>query len=275
MYTETMLLLWVFLSLAAFFLLPATGEVVTNFKPCKEFFLDGNPPDLKPMNPARICQRYNNQYRFATMYDKTRIPCTAYRYNPTGGDRQLDWMIEPQVRGVPILKLNIHKLEATLKEQSVSCGIDQKILEKSQAVDRDYRAANRQDRGHLAPSSHQPDQESKVATFTFTNVVPQFMTLNQGQWREYEENINAAGCRETYIIAGAVPGKNTTNNRVNVPSHIWAAGCCVLQEGKRSWAVIAQNDRNNVEHITLGELQGQLVELYKKKNIDLFNKACN
>uniref|UniRef100_A0A8C6XC08 Endonuclease domain-containing 1 protein n=1 Tax=Naja naja TaxID=35670 RepID=A0A8C6XC08_NAJNA len=263
-----MLLLWI-LAPAASFLLPATGEVVTNFKACNQFFLCGKPPDLSPMNPARICQRYNNQYRFATMYDKTRrIPLySAYKHKPGEGDRQVDWMIEPQLA----LPGDQNRKSMELEE---SCGIDQKILEKSQAVDRDYRAANRQDRGHLAPSSHQPDQDSKAATFTFTNIVPQFSALNQGTWREYEEHINTAGCYETYIIVGAVPGNNKINNRVNVPSHIWAAGCCILQKGRRSWAVIAQNDQNNVDRHTLGELQGRLAKLYKKKKIDLFNNAC-
>ncbi|XP_026549571.1 endonuclease domain-containing 1 protein-like, partial [Notechis scutatus] len=159
-------------------------------------------------------------------------------------------------------------------ELESTCGIKRNLLESSQAVDRDYQAAVRQDRGHLLPSSHQPDQDSKAATFTLTNIVPQFRALNQGQWREYEEHINTTGCRETYILVGSVPGNNKINNRVNVPSHIWAAGCCVLQKGKRSWAVIAKNNENNVVYLTLGELQGQLAKHYGKKTIDLFNNAC-
>ncbi|XP_026547851.1 endonuclease domain-containing 1 protein-like [Notechis scutatus] len=264
-----MLLLWIFLSLAPSFLLPATGEVVQSFKTCNQFFLDEKPPKLRPMNPARICQRYRNQYRFATMYDKTwHIPMySAYKYNPGAGERSEDWMIEPQLALPGDHNRKSMELEST-------CGINQTLLERSQAVDQDYRAAVRQDRGHLAPSSHQPDQDSKAATFTLTNIVPQFSALNQGQWREYEEHINTDGCRETYILVGAVPGNNTINNRVNVPSHIWAAGCCVLQKGKRSWAVIAENNQNKVDNLTLRELQGELAKHYGKKTIDLFNNAC-
>ncbi|XP_026546201.1 endonuclease domain-containing 1 protein-like [Notechis scutatus] len=264
-----MLLLWIFLSLAPSFLLPATGEVVSSFDSCSQFFLGGKPPNLSPMNPAIICQRYKNQYRFATMYDKTRrIPMySAYKYNPGAGKRSNHWRIEPQLALPGDQNRKSMELEST-------CGIKRNLLESSQAVDRDYRVAVRQDRGHLAPSSHQPDQDSKAATFTLTNIVPQFSALNQGQWREYEEHINTDGCRETYILVGAVPGNNMINNRVNVPSHIWAAGCCVLQKGKRSWAVIAENNQNNVLYLTLGELQGQLANHYENKTIDLFNNAC-
>ncbi|ETE58996.1 Endonuclease domain-containing 1 protein, partial [Ophiophagus hannah] len=239
-----MLLLWI-LSLAASFLLPAIGEVVTNFKACNQFFLDGKPPNLRPINPARICQRYGNQYRFATMYDRNGlIPMySAYKYNPGEGERSKEWMIEPQLALPGDQNRKSMELEST-------CGIDQNLLASSQAVDQDYQAAIRQDRGHLAPSSHQPDQDSKAATFTLTNIVPQFSALNQGQWREYEEHINTAECSETYILVGAVPGNNKINNRVNLPSHIWAAGCCVLQKGKRSWAVIAENNQNNLAQRT-------------------------
>uniref|UniRef100_A0A8C7DWW4 Uncharacterized protein n=1 Tax=Naja naja TaxID=35670 RepID=A0A8C7DWW4_NAJNA len=115
-----MWLLWIF-SLAASFLLPATGEVVQSFSQCHQFFLNGTPPNVVPEKPARICQKYNNKYHFATMYDKSRrIPIfSAYKYESGSGRRPTVWMIEPQVRGVPILKLNIHQMEATLKEQSV------------------------------------------------------------------------------------------------------------------------------------------------------------
>ncbi|ETE57057.1 Endonuclease domain-containing 1 protein, partial [Ophiophagus hannah] len=261
-----MLLLWIFLSLAASFLLPATGEVVRNFKACKEFFLGGNPPDLKPMNAARICQSYKDKFRFATMYDKTRrIPLfSAYKYNAAHGERPEEWMIEPQL-ALPgdRLRKNMELVE--------DCGIRPNVLKESQAIEQDYEGY---DRGHLAPDSHQPNQDSKAATYALTNIVPQFQRLNQGKWREYEENINVAGCRDTYIIVGAVPGNRYMNDRVNIPSHIWAAGCCVLKDGKRNWAVLAKNNKDIVERLNLGELQRQLAILYRKKKIDLFNGAC-
>ncbi|ETE59939.1 Endonuclease domain-containing 1 protein, partial [Ophiophagus hannah] len=267
-----MLLLWI-LSLAASFLLPATGEVVPSFNPCKTFFLDGKPPNLKPMNPARICQLYKNKYRFATMYDRDRrIPLfSAYQYKTGRGTRSEEWMIEPQ------LALPGDRLRKNM-ELDVTSTIQRTLLKKSQAVDQDYKEGVQYDRGHLAPDSHQSDQDSKAATFTLTNIVPQFHALNNGEWRFYEEHINTAGCKQTYVIVGAVPGNAfLPGDRVNVPSHIWAAGCCVSNQNnqKKSWAVIAENKQNTVVRLTLGKLQEQLAKLYGKRNIDLFSNACN
>ncbi|XP_070610986.1 endonuclease domain-containing 1 protein-like [Erythrolamprus reginae] len=288
-----MWLLWI-LPLAASFLLPATGEVVDSFRKCRQFFLDGKAPELKPVDPVRICQLYENKYRFATMYDKTRrIPLySAYIYQQGEGDRFDEWMIEPQL-ALPVAK---NRKSMELEE---TCAINKKVLEKNQAVDQDYRESIRHDRGHLVPNGHQPDQESKNATFTITNIVPQYPPLNAGQWRTYEETINAVGCQRTYIIAGAVPGDKLINGRVNIPSHIWAAGCCVIdKKRRRSWAVIAKNDRDEINRLTLEQLQDELATLYNKnqnnsknnnndksqnkknkdkktKSIDLFNNACN
>lgn len=162
-------------------------------------------------------------------------------------------------------------------ELEANCGIDPDVLGNSQALERDYKEGVLYDKGHLTPPSHQPDQSSKDATFTLTNIVPQFRSLNQGKWEQYETDMKKStkGCLDTYVIVGAVPGNKSINNRVNVPSYIWAAACCVLQNNQRkSWGVLAQNNKNKVVHHTLVDLQAQLANLYGKE-VDLFNNACN
>ncbi|XP_034292516.1 endonuclease domain-containing 1 protein-like [Pantherophis guttatus] len=266
-----MLLLWIF-SLAASFLLPATGEVVHNFSTCSDFFLDGTPPQLERENTSRICQMYKNQYRFATLYDrKGRIPVfSAYKYQPGKGKRINNWKIEPQ------LALPENQQRRSMESEK-TCNISEEILKKSQAVVKDYKNCANFDRGHLLPVSHQGDQDSKDATFTLTNIVPQFCHLNKNKWAEYENNMKnyTRGCLNTYVIVGVVPGNNVLNRRVNIPSYIWAAACCVLQNNQRkSWAVLAQNNVDKVDYHTLEELQAQLSNLYGNRT-DLFNNACN
>lgn len=78
------------------------GEVVTSFESsCPQFFFRKTPPNeaLEPENPAWICQRYKNQYYFATLYDRSRrIPVySAYLYQPGPGTRPKTWLVEPQV----------------------------------------------------------------------------------------------------------------------------------------------------------------------------------
>ncbi|KAL7982821.1 hypothetical protein Chor_013157 [Crotalus horridus] len=278
-----MWLLWI-LPLAASFLLPATGKVVSSFSECSQFFLDRKYPSLVPGNPAIICQRYKNQnkrqHRFATMYDTHRhIPIFSayilYPYN--SGHRIEDWKIEPQL-ALP---------GATARdsmESEQTCGIDLNLLKSNQAVSSDYAHSADYNRGHLAPVSHQLDQDSKDATFTLTNIVPQFKDLNNGQWKEYEQKLKlfTTGCYRTYAIVGVVPGNIYLNNRVNIPSHIWAAVCCVLSNQRRYfWGMIAKNSENYVHFTTdLKWLENELKVLFdnhldfRGQKIDLFNGAC-
>ncbi|XP_050843029.1 uncharacterized protein LOC103822479 [Serinus canaria] len=167
------------------------------------------------------------------------------------------------------------KTELFLKQES-KIPLDQ--ITASQAVLDDYKQLKGLDRGHLSPNGHHNSRESKTATFTLTNIVPQDSSLNQGQWNIYESITmpqKTQGCTTTYVITGAVPGKNSVaEGRVNRPSHIWSAACCL--EGKKpskTWGIIAENDKNEVENLSLGKLEEKLTNLYKRK-VTLFNNAC-
>ncbi|KAK9400219.1 endonuclease domain-containing 1 protein-like [Crotalus adamanteus] len=270
-----MWLLWILSLAAASFRAPATGEVVRNFKTCTQFFLNQKPPKLSlmPKNLATICQYYQGKYRFATMYNKERrIPLfSAYKYQPGGRGRKNDWKIEPQ------LALPWERRQRSMEAEE-TCKINHRLLANSQALSEDYKQTSIYDRGHLLPVSHQPDREGKAATFTLTNIVPQFRRLNQGKWAEYERNMKkyTKGCVNTYVLVGAVPGDQfIARGRVNIPSHIWAAACCVSKHNqKKSWAVIAANNQTLVIRHSLRQLETELAACYGKKEINLFNSAC-
>ncbi|XP_056369728.1 endonuclease domain-containing 1 protein-like [Oenanthe melanoleuca] len=255
------------------------SEVVKTFKTaCTKFFYEKTLPSdiLRPRNAARICQVYDNQYRFATLYDKTRrIPVySAYIYRPGNGERYESWFVEPQ-----LIKKKYRKAMDTEDSIIETYGITSEDIGENQAIDKDYSGATGFDRGHLCPSHHQSDYNGRWATFTLTNIVPQNSTLNQNAWRIYEEETMAEktrGCDTTYVITGAVPGNtNISNGRVNVPSHIWSAACCL--EGTnptRAWGAIADNDKNEVKELNLERLENKLSELYGGRDVTLFNKAC-
>uniref|UniRef100_A0A6J0UYG5 Endonuclease domain-containing 1 protein-like n=1 Tax=Pogona vitticeps TaxID=103695 RepID=A0A6J0UYG5_9SAUR len=267
-----MLLLFL-LSAAACCLVPAKGEVGPDFTNCLEFFLDKMPPQvsLAPPNAARICQFYKNAYRFATLYDREkRIPIySAYKCKQGKGQRYEGWMIEPQ-----LVDPNLGKSMADEWDTNMAAA----EIEKNQAVLEDYRHALNIGKGHLNPVCHQPDEDSRAATFTLTNVVPQFSKLNQEAWANYENRIKkeAHVCKDLYVITGVVPGDEyISDGRVNKPSHIWSAACCVHEKGRRtSWAAIAKNDENHVKEESLEKLKKELAELYGMGKVDLFNNAC-
>ncbi|XP_054148393.1 endonuclease domain-containing 1 protein-like [Melozone crissalis] len=256
------------------------SEVVNSFDSCPQFFYDGIPPNdaLNPNNPARICQRFRNSYHYATLYDRDRrIPVySAYKYEP-GPDKRPPgyWLVEPQLIGDNNLKEMTSEMNLI---HNHSFTLDQ--IKESQAINDDYKGLKDLDCGHLSPSGHQFTKESKIATFTLTNVVPQDSSLNKGKWMAYESKImpkKTQGCTTTYVITGAVPEKeNESSNRVNRPSHIWSAACCLGDEKpKDAWGAIAENkSKKKVEQLSLEDLEKRLTELYGEK-VTLFKNACS
>lgn len=152
-------------------------------------------------------------------------------------------------------------------------------ISQSQAILHDYKNLTGLNRGHLNPNGHHDDYSSRMATFTLTNIVPQDEKLNGGAWNNYEQQTmirRTQGCKTTYVIVGAVPGNNyIAKGRVNKPSHLWSAACCMVDNNYiKAWAVIAENDKNQVELLTLGELEDTLTELYGRGQVSLFDSDC-
>ncbi|XP_039919515.1 endonuclease domain-containing 1 protein-like [Hirundo rustica] len=253
------------------------SKVISPFEDCSQFLHAKTPPNsaLNPQNPAWICQRYSNSYHFATLYDRDRrIPVySAYVYKPGSGDKSKSFFIEPQLISPSYSKdmdteYTIEKKHKITAEQ----------VGQSQAIDQDYKNLEGLEHGRLSPSGHQSGTKSKSSTSTLTNIVPQNSRLNQGAWKNYQSKTmdqQTQGCKTTYVIVGAVPGNTSvSNNRVNVPSHIWSAACCQTKTTMKTWAVIAENSDSQVENLTLAQLEEKLTELYGKGKVSLFDSAC-
>ncbi|CAH2330834.1 endonuclease domain-containing 1 -like, partial [Pelobates cultripes] len=94
-------------------------------------------------------------------------------------------------------------------------------------------------KGHLNPNADHPPGPGQEATYTLANVAPMYGSLNCGKWRANEEQVRKISeqCVTMYVVTGAVPGDNwildkDKEKRVNIPSHIWSAFCC-LDNNKR------------------------------------------
>lgn len=142
--------------------------------------------------------------------------------------------------------------------------LDQNVVE-SQAVEPDYINST-YSRGHLNPSLHHQSRETRSATFTLTNVVPQKVGSNDGPWEFLEQDVNntlAAYCLgEAYIVTGVIPYRSDErwlkNHRVAVPEYLWSAYCCPkynqslpeqLSATFPTHAAIGRNDPNSTEEI--------------------------
>uniref|UniRef100_A0A8D2LFV7 Endonuclease domain-containing 1 protein-like n=1 Tax=Varanus komodoensis TaxID=61221 RepID=A0A8D2LFV7_VARKO len=240
---------------------PALAEVGT-FNNCKQFFYRSQEPTWFPgSNIRKICQRYDNGYYFASLYDTGfRIPYwSAYTlYTSKCSDQPLrrsTWFIEPQV--------------------STQRSLPTAQLKQNQAISIDYEGST-YDRGHLNPNLFQCNK-GRDATFTLTNAVPMDPCFNQIRWSRLEVALKEQLTRS----CPGTPFLRIPDPRVSVPSHIWTAVCCdnANQNLKFSFAFLAENKEESLLRILpVSELEAFLHDLYNlppSQAVKLFADNCN
>ncbi|TWW55604.1 endonuclease domain-containing 1 protein-like isoform X2 [Takifugu flavidus] len=234
------------------------GELSNDFSQCLDFFYNSTPPQgFNRPQYQPICQRYQNRYRFASLYDRERrAPLySAYQLKLADGRRpKVPWMYEPQLafsRATPDMK------------PFETLNVDQNVIE-SQAVLEDYKNSSFT-KGHLNPSMHQETKEDREATFSLTNIVPQKQGSNSGPWSILENEVLKKFknyCNGSmYVITGAVPysaNDRWLRNRVSVPEYMWSAYCCPSFSAKLpnsmkpffpAYAAVGRNDPESGEEI--------------------------
>ncbi|KAM4664997.1 endonuclease domain-containing 1 protein-like isoform 2-T2 [Discoglossus pictus] len=156
------------------------------------------------------------------------------------------------------------------------------LIKNVQAVNSDYTGSSYH-KGHLNPNADHPAGPGQKASYTLTNVAPMYGSLNSGVWRSNEKKVRdiAATCGRMYAIVGVVPGNNwiAVNgvNRVNIPSHIWSAFCCLDNNNRpiRAEGAIAPNNANTITTgLSISSLQSQLRSLLGVSSITLFQNNC-
>nr|XP_019962898.1 PREDICTED: endonuclease domain-containing 1 protein-like [Paralichthys olivaceus]XP_019962899.1 PREDICTED: endonuclease domain-containing 1 protein-like [Paralichthys olivaceus] len=278
---------------------PAAADV-GDFAPCLQFFYRSWPP--KGLVGTPICQRFINQYRFATLYNRTRRSpwFSAYLYTvPVGKRPSASWKFEPQ--------LAYPGADGTMIPFPPG-PVDQNVVD-SQAVGHDYINST-YSRGHMNPSLHHRSHEDRSSTFTLTNVVPQKAGSNDGPWEVLEQTVNktlAAYCLgDAYVVTGVIPYQSEEhwlkNHRVAVPEYIWSAYCCPkynnslpeeLRDAFPTYAAIGRNDCNSTEEIVpvdptakkqfrgydVKRMPLELLELYLKDRfaavVSVFYEQCS
>ncbi|XP_067456203.1 endonuclease domain-containing 1 protein-like [Thunnus thynnus] len=230
---------------------PATAEVVESFTTCEQFFFKSQPPtEPSGVQYKKICQKTEDGYQFATLYDTNRrIPVySAYKFQGrVTYERKDKWLIEP-------------KLDDQNGGDFMASGDAVKTgLGTNQALKADYRNSD-YDKGHLLPGQHRHSQPSADATFTLTNVAPQVGKFNQGPWNEKETKVAdtlTTKCLNSgfhaYIVTGVVPGNTNIKKRVNVPSYFWSAFCCGDNNDKPKLSGAYYGD--NVESGNINEIE--------------------
>ncbi|KAI4897140.1 hypothetical protein NFI96_028486 [Prochilodus magdalenae] len=213
--------------------LGAMGKVVRDFTECSGFFLNDEPPEFNdgtasPGRYVHICQKYQDTYHYATLYDtQNRIPVySAYLYK-RGSDCTIPrpsktWMIEPQ------LEDNNNGDEMALQGHM--------RIYNNQAYNSDYENSG-YNKGHLYPFCHIDSEDAGKSTFTLTNAAPQKCDFNKRWYSKVENDVRKSldDCvntgRKAHVVTGVVPSRGdeylVIKHRVNVPSFFWTAfRCC-------------------------------------------------
>ncbi|XP_060774056.1 endonuclease domain-containing 1 protein-like [Neoarius graeffei] len=268
--------------LLAAFSSPILTEVVGSFQQsCPNFFIRNPAKQNQIIVPTvfsgrqyqKICQRLENGYRFATVYDTVRrIPVySAYTFINEVITQRSDWKIEPQLENIPEYKDIRYMIDSPRDPGDIW----------NQAVDSDYVGSG-YTRGHVFPNSYAAYQFQADSTFTLTNIAPQTENDN-GEWERQVEQQMLRHLRDdcrldqnhpAYIVTGVVPGDQwlpiTRNNvrypkGINIPSHYWSAFCCThinnIQE-RESMAYIAEMGTFSVREPSLDKLNSRLTSLY-------------
>lgn len=278
--------------ISCLFIPSVRNEVSPKFQSCRQkFFLNGRIPEGFPEDGNNdimtICQRYKGKYRFATLYSvRHRIPIySAYSIlepRPMVKCRRPKtsaWFIEPQVS------------DKTVKEIDMKIAEKEDIFKDKQTVNSDMKVdgIHVYDRGHLSPCSYHFFEEDKVATFTLTNMVPQFHEFNCVPWEKAEQNtldITFTYCipsnGRSYFITGAIPSENNLyRKRVNIPTEMWTAVCCEgVDENPTYTYGFYRSNEDSADKVILTDLyslQNRLKRLYafNRGSITLFDGKCN
>uniref|UniRef100_A0A4W4G892 Si:dkey-85k7.11 n=1 Tax=Electrophorus electricus TaxID=8005 RepID=A0A4W4G892_ELEEL len=266
--------------LLSFFLLAglrvAGASASDSFKECRQFLYMRTPPaGIQGTNMKRICQRYGDKPRYATLYDSSH------------GQGRMDtpWMYEPQLATVEDSP-NMQILPPSGKLDP--------LLEESQALLEDYFDAAAYERGALNPDQHQAESQDKAATYTLTNVVPQITDFTKGSWEAYIDRVRRRlnnFCRGVaYMVTGVtisgVTIRRGGQDRLAVPKHLWSAYCCPRYERNSpyevrymfpSYGAYGLNDMmdHDVVEVPLRTLENFLQsQTGTDRNVSIFLKGC-
>ncbi|NXV00610.1 ENDD1 protein, partial [Cettia cetti] len=248
------------------------GRVVredeTGFAECNVFFPGQVPPEgfTKPFH-VKICQQYNNEPRFATLYStKDKIPLySAFKFTKPAQSEEENWLVEPQIDDP---ENDLHEMvhEADIGGTVANLGANQ-------ALTSDYVGSG-YERGLLNPSFLNED-DFQVATYTLTNAVPLSPALSKSWHRDVAKVVEQAlvpHCSKMdhlYLLAGAIPSSVQVKGKVSVPESLWLAACCDAPEGWSLGLVKKANDENSLADLTVRELEKQLLP-----GVHLFKGNC-
>ncbi|KAL4631117.1 endonuclease domain-containing 1 protein-like [Arapaima gigas] len=266
------------------------ATVSNSFKDCNQFLFMKTPPvGLRGKELQWICQHYNSQPYYVTLYDSSRrTPIySAYTFKKSDGQERMDtpWMYEPQLASRD--DSGNMRVLPPVEEMDP-------LIEASQAVLQDFADAILYERGALNPDQHQSTSEQKAATYTLTNNVPLVTAFLEESWTAYVDTVRQRlnnFCRgKAYVVTGVVVTgtmiRRRNTDRLAVPKYLWSAYCCPRFDRNSPYEVrymfptyaaygINQEVGYSVQEVPLKTLESILKnQTDVDQNLSLFYKDC-
>ncbi|XP_008498745.1 endonuclease domain-containing 1 protein [Calypte anna] len=244
------------------------GEDEAGFAECNVFFPGQVPPEgFTEQFHVKICQQYNKEPRFATLYStKDKIPLySAFKYTKPAQTKEETWLVEPQIDDPG------NDLHEMVHEADVVGTVSN--LGANQALTSDYVGSG-YERGMLNPSLLN-EEDFQMATYTLTNAVPLSPSLSKSWHRDIGMVVEQAlvpHCSKQnhlYLLAGAIPSSVRVKGKVSVPETLWLAACCDAPDGWSLGLVKKTNDEESLADLTVRELEKQLLS-----GVHLFKGSC-
>ncbi|XP_043954196.1 endonuclease domain-containing 1 protein [Gambusia affinis] len=270
--------------------LMVSSAVSNSFRDCSHFFYMQTPPaGIRGTSLKKICQKYADKLRYATLYDSSRrLPLySAYIFKKSDGKGRADtpWMYEPQL----VSESESSSMKVLPLTEDIS-----PLMEESQTVLEDYTDAVEYRRGTLNPDQHQADPDDKSSTYTLTNVVPLTTDFLETSWSPYLDTVrrrlNNFCHGKSYIVTGVTFSggtvKRDNRDRLSIPKHVWMGYCCPKFDRNSPYEVrfmfpgyggYALNEKtgNNVVEVPLKKLEIFLKSQTDfEKDMTIFYKGC-
>ncbi|KAM4796681.1 endonuclease domain-containing 1 protein [Rhinophrynus dorsalis] len=229
------------------------------FGECNDYFYQGSPPQgFSEPSYVKICQKYNGDKQFATLYStRDKIPVySAFTYRDGDSSAGGSWLVEPQ----------LDDAGSSLDEATNANDISEQIgsLGANQALEEDYSS-----------SDYQPGPLFHNAPNALTNAVPLTPSFKE-KWASNVQKLIKGGvlpyCANgdnLHLIAGAIPSSVKVNDKVSVPEFVWLAACCNIPEAWSMGIIKRTADLDGFEDVSVEELENKFLG-----GVKLFSNQC-
>lgn len=223
--------------------------------------------------PEIHCKHFFNGYPFGAPASNDLIIRDVYAMSNNDATKFADWVA---------YRLTVHEvfgeLEIERKWRSDPWLADEETLEPSPSSKDDYKSASgtlKTDRGHQAPLASFKGSRYASQTNLLSNITPQKKDLNQGPWKNLEEQVRGIvkTGKTVYVMTGPIynadmPSLPNANEPHKIPSAYWKV--VILVTGKNSFehAAFIMTQESGRSDAVLSKLT-TIDEVEKQSGLDL------